>query len=130
LNIMDVEHSPLIKSILEKIAAPFSILALVTIGLQIEFSLPKEQRKPLGYGLLYKLILAPLIIYLLLTNFTNADKMIIEIAVLGAGIGSMNLVSIIAIQMKLNPPLAAQMVGIGIPLSVFTLYLIHSLLYV
>jgi len=110
LNIMDIQHTPLTKQILEKIAAPFSIIALLTIGLQMDFSLPTEQKKPLGYGLFYKLILAPLLIYLVLTTFTNADKMIIEIAVLGAAIGSMNLVSI--------------------PTSVFTLYLIHLLLHV
>ncbi len=130
LNMLDIQHTPLTKEILEKIAAPFSIIALLTIGLQMDFSLPVQQKKPLGYGLFYKLILAPLFIYLVLITFTNADKMMIEIAVLGAGIGSMNLVSIIAIQMNLNPPLATKMVGIGIPISVFSLYIIHLLLYV
>lgn len=127
-NIMGIQHAPIVKSLLEKIAAPFSVIALITVGLQVQFSISSQQIKPLGYGVFYKLFLAPLIIYVLLTTFTNADKMIIEIAVLGAGIGSMNLVSIIAIQMDLNPPLAAQMVGFGIPLSVFTLYGIHWIL--
>lgn len=125
LNFMDYQHPILIKNLLQKISSPYSIIALITIGLQIDFSLAKSERKPLGYGLAYKLCLAPLFIYLVLTTFTSANTMILEIAVLGAAIGSMNLVAIIASQMDLNPPLAAKMVGIGIPISLFTLYLIH-----
>ncbi|MFK7982262.1 MAG: hypothetical protein AB8G86_19935 [Saprospiraceae bacterium] len=53
--------------------------------------------------------------------------MIIEIAVLGAAIGSVNLVAIIASQMELNLPLATKMVGIGISFSLFIMYLIHLL---
>ena len=127
LNFSNYSHPVIIQAILQKISSPYSIIALLTIGLQINFSLPKAERKPLSYGLFYKLLLAPLIIYWLLTTFTNANKMIIEIAVLGAAIGSMNLVAIIASQMGLNPPLASKMVGIGIPISLFTMYLIHLL---
>jgi len=125
LNVMAYQHHPLTKEILQKISSPYSIIALMTIGLQIDFSLPKGQRKPLALGLLYKLILAPFIIYFLMTNFTNASKIIIEITVLGAAIGSMNLIAIIASQMNLNPPLASKMVAIGIPISIFTLLLIQ-----
>lgn len=127
LNFSNYSHPVIIQAVLQKISSPYSIIALLTIGLQINFSLPKAELKPLSYGLFYKLLLAPLIIYGLLATFTNANKMIIEIAVLGAAIGSMNLVAIIASQMGLNPPLAAKMVGIGIPISLFTMYLIHLL---
>ena len=128
LNFADYQHPMIIKELLQKMSSPYAIIALLTIGLQIDFTLSKSERKPLVYGLVYKLLLAPLLIYLVLTTFTQADKMIIEIAVLGAAIGSMNLVAIIASQMDLNPSLAAKMVGIGIPISLFTMYLIHLLL--
>ena len=127
LNFVDYTHPVLIKGILQKVSSPYSIIALITIGLQIDFTLSKTERKPLSFGLGYKLILAPLIIYWLLTTFTEASPMIIEVAVLGAAIGSMNLVAIIASQMELNPPLASKMVGFGIPISLFTMYLIHLL---
>ena len=41
-------------------------------------------------------------------------------SVVGAGLGSMNTATIIAINHRLNPPLASLMVGIGIPISIIT----------
>ncbi|MEJ7673840.1 MAG: hypothetical protein WKF59_14370 [Chitinophagaceae bacterium] len=38
LNLLNYRHPVIIKQVLEKLSSPFSVVALVTVGLQIEFS--------------------------------------------------------------------------------------------
>ena len=128
LNLVGYYHPPLVAEVLGQLSRPFSIIALIAIGLQMDLSLKGWQTKPLLVGMTYKLLLAPLIIYILCVTFADPSPMVLEITVIGAAMGSMNTVAIIAIRSKLNPPLAAQMVGISIPLSFLIIYLIHWLL--
>lgn len=103
--------------LLRKLSAPFSFLALISIGMQIDFSSKNIHWKALGWGLCYKLIIAPALIFVLLVLVLKQVGIIVEICVLGAALGPMNTIAIIASNYRLNPTLAAQMVGIGIPIS-------------
>lgn len=68
---------------------------------------------------MYKLILAPVIIYAFYSAAKyNADLR--KIVVLEAAMGPMITGGIIAMQRNLNPPLVAAMLSIGIPLSLLT----------
>lgn len=128
LNIFDW-HFPLwSKQILDKIGNPFGFLALLSIGLQINFQKNQLDLKALFYGLLYKLVLAPLLIFLIyiimLGEYTPTGKL----CVIGATLGSMNTATIVAITYKLNPSLATQMVSVSIPLSLINAAIWYGLM--
>ncbi len=67
------------------------------------------------------------LVYLLLWHIVAVDDLIAKVCLLGAAIGSMNAVSIVAAQMGLNPRLASLMPAISIPLSIPLLFLIDYL---
>lgn len=106
--------------LLRKLAAPFSFLALISIGMQIDFRDKNINWRVLGWGLGYKLILAPALVFVLFVLVLKQRGIVAEMCVLGAALGPMNTIAIIASNYRLNPLLAAQMVGIGIPLSLVT----------
>ena len=117
LNIVDFHFPAWSVDILQKMGSPFSILALTSIGLQISFKKEDLQIKPLLYGLFYKLLIAPILIFILYIIIIGEHSFLGKISVVGAALGSMNTATIIAINYGLNPKLASQMVSISIPLS-------------
>ena len=117
LNISNFHFPIIIADVLQKIGTPFTILALVSIGLQISFKRKDLQLKPLLYGLFYKLLIAPIMIFILYIIIIGELSFLGKISVVGAALGSMNTATIIAINYGLNPKLATQMVSISIPLS-------------
>lgn len=128
LNFYSFQFSPLVEDVLIVLAKPFSFLALLAIGMQIDFTSFRNNYFPLLYGQIYKLLVAPLIICLLGLLFFPMNSLVFKISILGAGIGSMNAISIMTAEKKLNPELAIAMPAIGIPLSFFTLFLISLFL--
>lgn len=117
LNILGFHFPVIFTNILQKIGSPFTILALISIGLQISFKREDLQIKSLLYGLFYKLLIAPLLIFILYFLILEEHSFLGKISVVGAALGSMNTATIIAINYGLNPKLATQMVSISIPLS-------------
>jgi predicted permease len=117
LNFLNFHFPDWSIEILQKIGSPFGILALISIGLQISFKREDLQVKPLLFGLFYKLLVAPILIYVLYIFILGEHSFIGKITVVGAALGSMNTATIIAINYGLNPKLATQMVSISIPLS-------------
>ncbi len=128
LNLMHYKHPAFVKEILEKLSSPFSIIALITVGLQIEISRSIFKNKLLLIGLFFKLMIAPAVIFIIMILAFGTIGMIQEICVLGAAIGSMNTTAILVVRFKLNQDLAAKMVALGIPLSLPIIYIIHLLL--
>lgn len=134
LNLLNFHFSPKINQVLQQIGSPFTVLALLSVGLQINFSKANLAQKPLLIGLFFKLLVAPLIIFVLYLILLQENILLKENAwigqmcVVGAALGSMNTASIIAINHQLNPPLASLMIGISIPLSLITAMLWHYLL--
>lgn len=128
LNFSNITYPPLLNDILMKLTAPFSVLALVAIGMQMDFKIEKSFLKNFVIGQFHKLIIAPLVVYLLMWHLLGLTDLSARICVLGAAIGSMNAVSIVAAQMGLNPKLATIMPAIGIPISIPILFLIDTLI--
>lgn len=134
LNVLDLHFPRYIGEILQKLGSPFTVLALLSVGLQINVSKANIAQKPLLLGLFFKLLVAPLIIFILYLILLQQNMLLHEntwigkMCVVGAALGSMNTASIIAINHKLNPPLASLMIGISIPLSLITAVLWHYLL--
>lgn len=123
-------HPVLVRELLEKLSSPFSVLALLTVGLQLDVIVRPEQRYRLALGLFYKLVLAPLLIFGLFRGWLGRHDYVTDLCVLGAAIGPMNMTVVLANRYGLNTALASQMVGIGIPLSLPFLVLIYHFLLV
>ncbi|GAB2649710.1 AEC family transporter [Emticicia sediminis] len=134
LNTIDFHFPNSTSEVLQKLGSPFTVLALLSVGLQINFSKANFAQKPLLIGLFFKLLIAPLIIFVLYLILLQQNILLQEntwigkMCVVGAALGSMNTASIIAINHKLNPLLASLMIGISIPLSLITAMLWHYLL--
>lgn len=128
INLTGLAIPLLVREVLQKIAAPFSFLALFSVGLQIDLSGKRALLKHIYTGLGFKLLLAPVLAWLVLFPIAGQKGMVAEICVIGAALGPMNTAAIIATQYGLNPPLASAMVGIGLPLSLLTVLPVYYLL--
>jgi len=128
LNFFGIQLGSSIENIIELLIAPFATVALLSVGLQLEFRAIKKFTKEIALGQFYKLVLAPLLILVILKLVIGLDGLIANICILGAGIGSMNAMSIMAAENKIQPDLAVLMPVIGIPISFFTLLFMDNLL--
>ena len=129
LNSFGYQHPQMVYDLLDALSKPFNVFVLLTIGIQLELKVDKAVLQPLLFGLSYKLLLAPIVVYYLLHLLYGEVDLITKVCVLGAAIGSMNAMSIMAAQLGLRPQLAVQMPSIGIPLSVPVLLLIDYLFF-
>ncbi|AFK04727.1 Auxin Efflux Carrier [Emticicia oligotrophica DSM 17448] len=127
-NIAGFHFPAIIAETLQKLGSPFTVLALISVGFQINFKRENFTQTPLLLGLFFKLLLAPLIIFVLYLILLKENSWVGQMCVVAAGLGSMNTASIIAINHRLNPPLATMMIGISIPISILTSVCIHFLI--
>lgn len=124
MNLLGIRAEGIPRSILESFTLTLTPIALLSVGLQTKANLNEIKEPALWYGLAYKLILAPLVIFLLygfLLGDSPTETLIYKVSVLEAAMAPMIAGSIIAISYGLNPKLASLMIGIGIPLSFITL---------
>ncbi len=128
LNRWGYQFPALVNDMLAKLSSPYLILALLSVGMQINLSANGVDLKMLTYGLVFKLVLAPVLIFILYRFIFDQQKFIVAISVMGAAIGPMNTAAIIAGKYNLDTKLASQMVAIGIPLSLPIIYIIHLLM--
>lgn len=118
-----IRHSETSAGLLYAIGKPTIILALISVGLQLK---PKFERllwKELSLGLAYKLIAAPLLIFILYYYIFGLKGLVFHVSLIESAMPPMIMGSVLAVQFNLNPRLANLMVGVGIPLSAVTLLL-------
>ncbi|MGP2655633.1 AEC family transporter [Malaciobacter sp. WC5094] len=127
LLLLGQEFHPLITEVLTKFANTLVPVALVAVGLQLQFKLPKNDLQPLSIALLIKLILAPLIAYAicLLFNWYNLAGIT---SIFEAGMAPMITAGAIASMAGLAPRLSTAIVGYGIIFSFLTTYIISILI--
>lgn len=128
LNLLSIPYTPWLDTLLAKLAAPFAVIALLSIGMQIDLQDSRSQWKYLLWGQSYKLLLAPILTYLLIWHVLDMQNLVGRICILGAAIGSMNAMSILTAEKGLNPPLAILMPTVSIPVSIPILFLLDWLL--
>ncbi len=116
-----------VRKVLENFAVLLTPMALISVGLQLKWSDIRAQLRFLTLGLTYKLLLAPSIIFFI-CYLLNVPKNIFNIAVMEGAMAPMITSSILAASHNLRPKLAGMMVGVGVPLSFFTLGLWYYLL--
>lgn len=115
-------------TILEKLGATLTPLALVSVGFQLHLGGIRALIKPLAAGLGYKLLLAPALIWLLYSALLGASGTVTQVTIFEAAMAPMITAGIIAIDHDLEPGLVTLMLGIGIPLSFVTLHFWHLFL--
>lgn len=116
-----------IDSILSRIGDTLVPLALFSVGLQVRFRFASEQAGAAALGLLYKLGIAPLMIFAIGAAL-NVGGLTLTISVLQAAMAPMISAAILAEQNELDPPLANLVLVTGIVLSFVTVPLLDSLL--
>lgn len=128
LNLSSAEMPEGVLSVLDVIAATLTPVALTAVGLQVKINMAAISSKYLWTGLGYKLILIPMVIYVLYTHVFGLEGMLLKVSVIEAAMAPMITGSIIAITHDLEPKLASLLVGVGIPLSFLTIAIWYFIL--
>lgn len=129
INILNLEIPFLIDDVFDKLGATTVPLALVSVGSQLKWQKLDQYAKPLFWGLLFKLMIFPALIFIVYFLILKQSDEMIEIAFLESAMAPMITAAIIASAHRLEPKLCNLMVGIGIPLSFLTLAFWYFVLY-
>ena len=113
--------------VLERVGASLTPLALFSVGLQFRLHLGRSQLGALGLGLGWKMLVAPLLCYLIGVA-TGVGGLVLTVGVLQAAMAPMISAAILAEQYELEPTLANTVLGAGILLSLLTVPLANMLL--
>lgn len=129
LNFLHLEIPTVFSEVLLKLGATTVPLALVSVGSQMKWEkIEKEEGKYLSFGLLFKLFLYPLLIFILYKMIFLQQGEMIDISILEAAMAPMITAAIIASSHNLEPKLCNLMIAVGIPLSLITVAIWHILL--
>ncbi len=109
-----------LEEVLERLGSTLTPLALFSVGFQLHFGSLRSNARALSLGLGYKLVLAPALVLLALAALPAMAPIVREATVLQSAMPPMVSGAILAAEHKLDPELAALMVGLGIPLSFFS----------
>jgi hypothetical protein len=102
-------------------------MVMTAIGFQLRFRLPRQMLAPLGYGLLIKLIAAPIIV-LLFSRMLGITGQAVQVSIMEAGMPPMVTASAVAVIAGMETELAVALVSVGIILSFGTLPILHWLM--
>jgi predicted permease len=116
----DVAWPDVLESALGRIAATLSPVALVAVGAQLRWPPPTATR-PLAVGLVYKLALAPLLVWGWM-RWAGESGLGARVAVLEAAMAPMVTGAVLAQTYGLRPDLAGALLGVGVPLSALTVW--------
>jgi malate permease and related proteins len=122
LLLIPVEFAGWFNTLLARLGDTLAPLALLSVGLQLRLSHAAEHKRELALGLSFKLLLAPLAIYLLYVLALGAHGPAIRVTVFEAAMPPMITGAIVATEHGLNPSLSSSMVAVGLLLSFITLY--------
>lgn len=120
------------QEILQKLAGTLVPLALVAVGLQlrISYAVLKRQWRFIAIGLSFKLILAPLFFTGLYLYAFSSQTFSTQVTILESAMAPMITATVVAEEFGFDAELANLMLGLGIPLSLVTVYLWNQLLFV
>lgn len=114
--------------ILQLIGKTMPPMALLAIGLKFSVDMDSLSSKFFWYGLSYRLILAPAVVWMIYRNWLPADSLDLKVTVLESGMAPMITGSIVAMQFGLHPRLATLLSGLGMPISAASLVIWYYLL--
>jgi hypothetical protein len=121
LALIPLDYPAWFTTVLHRLGDTLAPLALVSVGFQLRLGHLAGNGRLLTLGLLFKLILAPLLLYLLLVQSFGASGLVAQVTLFEAAMPPMITAAIVAAEHDLDPPLATLMVAVGIILSFLTL---------
>ncbi len=122
LLLIPVEYADWFTALLARLGDTLAPLALLSVGMQLRMGHVAEHRRNLAIGLGFKLLAAPLAIYLLYVYLLGAHGEAVRVTIFEAAMPPMITAAIVATEHDLNPPLANSMVAVGLLMSFITLY--------
>jgi len=121
LLLIPLEYADWFSEILKRLGDTLAPLALVSVGLQLRFGHLAGNMRNLAIGLGFKMLLAPLAIYLLYVQLFGAHGQAIQVTLFEAAMPPMITAAIVASEHDLDPELSTLMVAIGLIISFVTL---------
>lgn len=121
LALIPIDYPTWAVTVLKRLGDTLAPLALVSVGFQLRLGHLDGNRRNLAIGLAFKLLLAPLALFLLYVEWIGASGQVIQVTLFEAAMPPMITAGIIASEHDLDPPLANLMVAVGLLLSFFTL---------
>ena len=121
---------PLVEGTLERIAATLVPVAMVSVGAQLRFdrSILRREAPGVVVGLGYKMVLAPIGIAVLASFVMPTTSDAYSVVVLESAMAPMITSTVLGMESGFAPDLGALMLGVGIPLSLVSVPLVHALL--
>jgi predicted permease len=121
LLLVPVEYAEWFTVLLKRLGDTLAPLALLSVGMQLRLGHFAEHKRNLALGLGFKLVLAPLAIYLLYVPLFGAYGQAIQVTLFEAAMPPMITAAIVATEHGLDPQLANLMVAVGLVVSFVTL---------
>lgn len=119
--LIPLEYAPWFGALLKRLGDTLAPLALLSVGMQLRLGHVAEHKRTLALGLGFKLLLAPLAIYLLYVQLLGAQGQAIQVTLFEAAMPPMITAAIVASEHDLDPPLANLLVAVGLLVSFITL---------
>jgi predicted permease len=119
--LIPVPYAEWFTALLHRLGDTLAPLALLSVGFQLRLGHLAGNGRNLALGLGFKLLLAPLAIFLLYVPLLGAGGQAIQVTLFEAAMPPMITAAIVAAEHDLDPPLATLMVAVGVILSFATL---------
>lgn len=123
LKYLNFEWPEMGESILKNLGATITPAALLSVSLQLKIDRLDIDLKTVGAGLFYKLILAPLSIFIIYVLIFDQGGIPIQVSILLSAMAPMISGGILAVHFNLKPKLANFIIGVGIPIAFITAFL-------
>lgn len=128
VNIAGFPLPEMIDEVTFQLSKTITPVAMVSVGWQLKIEKRSSHWGFLGLGLLFKLFLAPLFIWVLYRFGFGQSEQEMKICVLEAAMAPMVTAAIVASAYGLKPRFSSLMLSIGIPISLITVLIWHFLL--
>jgi predicted permease len=121
MNIFNLDFINIVQTGMHSVGSLITPLALISVGLQLNFDSRSAHWRFLGLGLLFKLILMPALFYVGYILILGQHSTMIDVVIMETAMAPMITGCILASTYGLKPRLSSMMIGFGIPLSFLTL---------
>ncbi|MBN3521348.1 AEC family transporter [Algoriphagus lutimaris] len=128
MSILGVPTPEFLMPLLKLIGRTMAPMALFAIGLKFSLDFDSLKSRYFWMGMGYRLILAPILVWLIYRNFLPQDSLTFKVTVLESAMAPMITGSIVAISFDLRPKLATLLAGLGIPIAGLSLLFWYYLL--
>jgi len=117
-------------TVLSRLASTLVPLAILAVGMQLKLSREVITRhwRALAMGLSFRLVLMPAFFTLLYMFVFSSRSFSTQVTVLESAMAPMITSGVVAEEFGFNTEISNLMICIGIPLSIFTVYIWHSLI--